>query len=198
MRIASSLLSRTKRLCSRFLRYPQRFKAYRSLMGSLNLRRISHRIATVEDAPGIRRLNAECYGREDDLDWVVNGIESLKGKGFYLVSALGKRIVGILVIRNYPENQELYPDWWIFGLMVNSRYRGRGIGEGLVRMALQEAAAQGAAKVYLWVFEHNKVAINLYRKLGFQRDSIPKLDAQLEEEAKKQGSRRIIMSKKLV
>ena len=46
----------------------------------------------------------------------------------------------------------------------------------------------------LLVFEKSRAAVNLYRKMGFQSTSIPRLDDQLEEEARIGKHRRIIMS----
>jgi ribosomal protein S18 acetylase RimI-like enzyme len=72
------------------------------------------------------------------------------------------------------------------------------LGEGLVHTALKKASEAEAARLNLLVFEHNRAAINLYRKMGFQQISIPELDKQLEEEAQKEKHRRIIMSRPVV
>ena len=82
-------------------------------------------------------------------------------------------------------------------MLVRPRYQAAGIGEGLVRMALEKIAVEGGNRVNLLVFEQNKVAINLYRKLGFFPASIHGLEENLMEEVKPGEHRRIIMSKYL-
>ncbi len=114
-----------------------------------------------------------------------------------MITRVGGRIAGATVIRRFPDNETLYADWWIFGMLVRTRYRGAGIGEGMVRTALQKASEEGAAKTNLLVFEHNKAAINLYRKRGFMQTSIPGLDDQLEKEVRSGEKRRIIMTRSL-
>jgi ribosomal-protein-alanine N-acetyltransferase len=46
-------------------------------------------------------------------------------------------------------------------------YRGRGIGRKILLTALRECAAQGALSATLEVRERNRIAIDMYRKLGF-------------------------------
>ncbi|HEY1327903.1 MAG TPA: GNAT family protein [Casimicrobiaceae bacterium] len=53
------------------------------------------------------------------------------------------------------------------GIGVLPGYRGRGIGERLMRAALEAARAAGFERVELNVYGRNKRARALYRKLGF-------------------------------
>jgi len=108
---------------------------------------------------------------------------------------------------NYPASTIEY---WLFGLLVRTRYRGAGIGEGLVRTALQRAASEGAAKINLMVWEQNRAAINLYRKIGFRQISgrrvrgeeqerilgrrVRGLDRQLNQDVREAKHQRVIMS----
>jgi RimJ/RimL family protein N-acetyltransferase len=54
-----------------------------------------------------------------------------------------------------------------FGMLVDSDWRGRGVGSALVRAAIGWARDQGLHKLSLEVFAHNTAAITLYRKCGF-------------------------------
>lgn len=53
------------------------------------------------------------------------------------------------------------------GMLVDSEWRGRGVGSALVRAAIERARGQGLHKLCLEVFPTNTAAIGLYRKFGF-------------------------------
>lgn len=54
------------------------------------------------------------------------------------------------------------------GMGVHRHHRGKGIGERLIRAALESAFERGLARVELEVFATNKAAIALYEKVGFE------------------------------
>ena len=56
-------------------------------------------------------------------------------------------------------------------LCVRADARRRGIGEALVRDALQRARAAGARGVVLWTQPTMDAAQRLYRRCGFERDA---------------------------
>jgi len=53
-------------------------------------------------------------------------------------------------------------------IAVHPEYRGRGIGRQILLAALRECVAQGALSATLEVRERNTIAIDMYRKLGFE------------------------------
>jgi len=52
-------------------------------------------------------------------------------------------------------------------MLVERRWRGRGVGSALVARAIDRARNEGLHKLSLDVFPHNAAAIALYRKFGF-------------------------------
>ncbi len=54
-------------------------------------------------------------------------------------------------------------------LCVRSGYRGAGLGERLLRVAIDEAAVRGIARVSLSVEAENEAAVRLYERVGFRR-----------------------------
>jgi RimJ/RimL family protein N-acetyltransferase len=58
------------------------------------------------------------------------------------------------------------------GMMVDARWRGRGVGGALVRAAVEGARELGAHKVALQVWPHNQVAIRLYLRHGFVEEGL--------------------------
>jgi RimJ/RimL family protein N-acetyltransferase len=58
------------------------------------------------------------------------------------------------------------------GMMVDSRWRGRGVGGALVRAAIEAARDLGAHKVALQVWPHNEAARRLYLRHGFVEEGL--------------------------
>lgn len=56
------------------------------------------------------------------------------------------------------------------GMAVAAAWRGRGIGSALLAEAIDRARKAGAHKVALQVWPHNRAAIALYERFGFQRE----------------------------
>ena len=156
-------------------------------------------MASENDAFDLYRLYG--YGRLNDSGMTVkslaDNLKSVKDCHHVLIASVNGKIVGCTTVNRFPEDKSIYPDWWIFDMLVRTPYRGAGIGEGLLQMALETAAKNGAVRMNLLVFEQNTAAINLYRKMGFRKTSIPGLDAQLEKEVRQEARRRIILSKAL-
>ena len=59
---------------------------------------------------------------------------------------------------------------WVYDIQVVPAYRGRGIGEALMKHALQVSRERGLRQTGLMVNEKNRVAWSLYEKLGFRTD----------------------------
>ena len=58
------------------------------------------------------------------------------------------------------------------GMMVDARWRGRGVGGALVCAAIDAAGDLGAHKVALQVWPHNHVARQLYLRHGFVEEGV--------------------------
>lgn len=113
-----------------------------------------------------------------------------------LVAVRHGKVVGFVQLVRRPPSQAPYVGYWLHSLSVlHPLYRGTGIGEALARTALEIARREGAEEVNLVVGQTNRPAIGLYRKLGFRHAVLPGLEEQLEEEARRSGSRRIAMVK---
>lgn len=161
----SPLIRRLRRIGGRLLRQIQGLKAYRHLAKKL--------------------IKGE----------IIYQLESSEDSRICLLAKRNGRVVGKTTVNNFLESNPRHHGWWIFGMWVNWRYRGLGIGERLTKMACDSAAESGASEIKLLVFKDNKPAINLYRKMGFCQIFIPEIDEELREEAKKTRRQRIIMAK---
>ena len=61
---------------------------------------------------------------------------------------------------------------WIFDVQVLPAHRGKGIGEALMRHALEVSRKRGFGETGLMVRANNRTAFSLYEKLGFQPEHI--------------------------
>lgn len=99
---------------------------------------------------------------------------------YCLAEHKGKIVAAVAAGRAW---EEIAPDnsWWIMGLYVVPRYRGGGIGEGLVAKAISALKEQGIDEVFLNQFENNIAAIKLYQKLGYKRADVPEIEKKINE-----------------
>lgn len=68
------------------------------------------------------------------------------------------------------------------GIGVLAPFRGRGIGEALMRAAIEKAQLRGLTRIELTVREHNKAAIALYEKLGFKVEGLHRNAVRIDNE----------------
>ncbi len=74
-------------------------------------------------------------------------------------------LIGVLdVIRDHPESGE-----WSLGLMLlDSGWRGRGVGEKTYRAFERWAAESGARRIRLGVVEQNEGGYRFWQRMGFE------------------------------
>ena len=60
------------------------------------------------------------------------------------------------------------------GMMVDSAWRGRGVGSALMEECVAFASKHAAHKLTLEVWPHNTGALGLYRKFGFEQEGLLK------------------------
>lgn len=86
-----------------------------------------------------------------------------------------------------------FPGPWLFGVYVVGRCRGRGIGERLVRRAVESCRAQGFDRVWLQAGTANAAAVALYRRVGFVVADDALWEARMDEQFRRHGVRRVVM-----
>ncbi len=163
----SSFVIKVRRIGGRLLSYIQGLKAYRNLAKRLIKKEIAYQWESSQD-----------FGR-------------------CLLAKRNDMIIGRTTIDTILEADLQHHGWWIFGMWVDWRYRGLGVGSRLTEVLCEFARKKEASDVKLLVFKDNKPALNLYGKLDFYQTRIPQIDKELREEAKKTGRQRIIMKRDL-
>ena len=56
-----------------------------------------------------------------------------------------------------------------FGVSVNKKFRNLGIGNLLAKEVFKHAGRSGARIITLGVLPRNKIAIKMYKKMGFKK-----------------------------
>jgi ribosomal protein S18 acetylase RimI-like enzyme len=111
--------------------------------------------------------------RESDLEPLkVRLAACVEGRDLsYLVVALdGPAAVGYVEVSVLPYARARRTGHVVAG--VRAGYGGRGLGEALMREAVREAQARGMRRLELTVMEHNRRALALYLKCGFQVEGL--------------------------
>lgn len=195
--LGSTVKYRGRKLLGSFLEKLQSIKFYGFLVKKLVKENILYKIATPDDAYLLSRLYR--YNQQPELENPTNALyEQLKNpkhSEYWLVAKQKDKVIGGVSLTKSEESDYPHAGWWLIGMKINWRYRRMGIGEKLLEMVTEVAAKNNASEIKLLVFKDAKPAVNLYRKLGFRQISIPELDRNLQEEAKKSLHRRIILAK---
>jgi ribosomal protein S18 acetylase RimI-like enzyme len=102
------------------------------------------------------------FSLSETANFVANNLEA--GNPQLVADAAGE-IVGWCDVRREPIDS--YAHVGMLGMGVIAAWRGRGLGERLLRAALEHASAAGFEKIELSVFATNARARALYEKVGF-------------------------------
>ena len=192
---AARLVRGTRELALRSLQALQALRPYRRLARSRFGARARYRPALTGDAEDLQRL----FGRQSlpgirgSAGALARRIAAGESDGLALVATVGERPAGCVALRRFPDDQPLYPGWWLLGPVVRARYRRAGIGRELLRLAWEGAAAEGATWVHLLACEDDSATRHLARTAGFLPASLPDLQRFLEEPGR-QGERHIVLS----
>lgn len=106
--------------------------------------------------------------RREEMKWLAERLTEIENKGvvFLVVEWNGKIMgsAGVTKRENPPSNH--IGD---LGISLRKEIRGRGVGKKLIREIIKEAKENLKIKiVVLEAFGENKIAQNLYRKVGFK------------------------------
>ena len=92
-------------------------------------------------------------------------LENIEGNWPHYVAISDGKVIGWCDITSL--HRPVFAHSGSLGIGVLAPYRGQGIGEALMRKAIEKAKTLGLTRIELTVREKNKPAISLYEKLGF-------------------------------
>lgn len=125
------------------------------------------RMMDVIDIEGVLEVEARSFS----TPWTKEAFQQEITKNqfaYYFIAQIGGKIVGYCGLWVVVENAN------ITNIAVDPDYRKQGIGEGLMKGAVDMARMLGAEKLSLEVRVSNEGAQHLYRKFGFQPGGIRK------------------------
>jgi ribosomal protein S18 acetylase RimI-like enzyme len=114
---------------------------------------------TRDDLAEEARILAGAFGDTGEAEFLETPNESR------MVGERDGSVVATLRVYRFPEH------WGIYGLAVDTQYRGMGIGRDLLRRVSREAQANGVTRLHLEVEVDNDEALGLYTSLGFTQTS---------------------------
>jgi [ribosomal protein S18]-alanine N-acetyltransferase len=119
--------------------------------------------ASSRDAAAIAPLHAASFRR----GWSEQEVEGLLTDRHVIAhrATTGARLTGFIMSRLVEDEAE------ILSVAVTDRERGRGLARKLLTLHLRRLAGLGARTVFLEVDEHNRPAIRLYDRAGFNEIS---------------------------
>ncbi|MDR4924686.1 GNAT family N-acetyltransferase [Peribacillus sp. YIM B13472] len=101
---------------------------------------------------------------EQQRDWIRRLLENERET--IIAAEINGEVIGWIGFQS--ENRKRMSHKGSFGMMIRKDYRGKGIGEELIKALLEWAEANPfIEKVSLGVFSTNQRAISLYKKMGF-------------------------------
>jgi len=106
-------------------------------------------------------------------DRIESWVEGLLDDGYNVVAFDDERAVGHAALVPYDGTSELV-------IFVHPDYQYAGIGSRLIRALLGLGQARGVGHVWLTVERDNHVAMNLYRKVGFETTARDRLEHEMK------------------
>jgi ribosomal-protein-alanine N-acetyltransferase len=128
---------------------------------------VTFRKMTLHDVDAVYEIEKESF----TLAWTKEAFEQEMVKNefaYYVVAETEEGIIG------YCGMWLVIDEAHITNIAISPSQRGKKLGEALMKASIDSAKAQGAQLMTLEARVSNIVAINLYKKLGFQNGGIRK------------------------
>lgn len=113
----------------------------------------------------------ESEGTTLDRQTVLRGVTEAmndRNRGLYLVTRKESEVVGSLMItREWSDwNAQWY--WWVQSVYITPAHRGKGLFRAMYAKVKEIASLEGIEQVRLYVDKSNRVAQEVYRKVGME------------------------------
>ena len=125
--------------------------------------------AGIVAASGLSRAEAEVRARREVADLLPRGFDT-PGQLIFRVVAESQPVGWLWVSLHHP--LAVPGVGFIYDIVIDEAFRGRGYGREPMRLAELEAQRNGLHGLALHVFGHNGVARSLYSSLGYRETSV--------------------------
>lgn len=114
-------------------------------------------------------VTVERQTRKKEKKWLEDQLKAIRKKNLVMVVAeIDGKIVGNCEIRRRAVYRRVRHIGTV-GIMVRRKFRGKGIGERLMKTTMAEAKKRiGVSLLTLSVLANNPIAPKLYKKMGFR------------------------------
>lgn len=116
----------------------------------------------------------ECTGLQltkEDEKFIASNVYAIaewkfETESVYRAIYSNTELVGILAYYLHDGDHGYF--YWLYHLMIETKYQGKGYGEAAVKLAVKEMRQLGANEIRTMYMPGNIRAQNLYKKLGFE------------------------------
>jgi ribosomal protein S18 acetylase RimI-like enzyme len=128
-------------------------------------RSITNYAANKMKANLLTQSEADRVAASDFEKFLPKGLQT-ETQFLYTAKDEAKNVLGYLWFGVSGEKEKSHA--YIFDVVIESEYRGKGMGKQIMLLAEHEIKKLGAKRVGLHVFAFNEVAINLYKSLNYE------------------------------
>lgn len=104
--------------------------------------------------------------------------ESIKNSSFLIIAEVNSEIVGFLSADRGFANRIKHIAYVVVGIL--NEYCGQGIGTSLFNKLFEWARMNRISRLELTVMTNNEIAINLYKKFGFEVEGVKKKSMKID------------------
>ena len=120
------------------------------------------RQAKLYDVPALSRIEQDSFDSPWSAAEITKDVTSKDGNIYVAVIESDGETAG------YAEMRTVAGEAQIYNIVIDKAFRGRGLGEELLRHLIDRAKESGCSMMTLEVRGGNEAAMELYRKLGFR------------------------------
>ncbi|WP_395103630.1 GNAT family N-acetyltransferase [Actinomadura sp. SCN-SB] len=106
--------------------------------------------------------------------------DELPSRSFQVVAEEGGRLVGYVHVSVLPYARARHCGQLVVG--VRASHTGRGVGRALLDATVRQARQRGLRRLELTVMTHNRAALALYTRCGFQVEGLRRGSLQVDGE----------------
>lgn len=126
-------------------------------------------ISEIVASGSLSRAAAEYQARREDAELLPQGLDT-PGQLIFRLEAEGQPVGWLWLALQHPHGD--LGVGFIYNIVVDESFRGRGYGREAMELAEEEAKRHGLNALALNVFGHNRIAWGLYLSLGYRETSV--------------------------